>query len=91
MKMAGKSPSASVREGLCSNSGFLLVEGILVVVITILLVNAVSSAMTVFYESDEHIEEAGELYDEQYRLALERGNGCDIDCRVTPTPTEDPL
>lgn len=91
MKMAGKSRSASARAGLCSSSGFLLVEGMLVVVITILLVSAVSDAMTVFYQSDEHIEEAADLYDEQYRLALERGNGCDINCRVTPEPTEDPL
>lgn len=91
MKMAGKLRSALVREDLSSNNGFLLVEGLLAVVITILLVNAVSSAMTVFYQSDEHIEEAAELYDEKFRLALERGNGCDIDCRVTPAPTQDPL
>lgn len=91
MKKAGKSPSALAQAGLCSNSGFLLVEGMLVVVITMLLVNAVSSAMMVFYDSDVHIEEATKQYDEQYRIALERGNGCDTDCRVTPTPSADPL
>lgn len=84
--------SVSAAAGLFSGEGFLMIEAAAAVMIAALIAMAAASAVQVSFGARRAEQRAGEQTDALYEMALLEMEGCDVECRSTPSAeTEDPF